>query len=86
MYIIVENFKIIMIFDLTIITIILFLDFISSLFLKSLVEDPNYSGLTIKRTLAISKFPPLGAIIVILLVSFGLLLITIETINKLINN
>jgi hypothetical protein len=75
-----------MIFKLTIIAILIPLNFLCTSFLKSLKEDPNYSGLAINKIVAISKFSPLGAIIALFLVSFGLLLITIETINKLIKN
>lgn len=75
-----------MIFKLTIIAILIPLNFLCISFLKSLKEDLSYPDSDINKIVAISKFPPLGAIIALFLVSFGLLLITIETINKLIKN
>ena len=56
------------------------------MFLKLLNRDPTYSGLMIKKLKSTSIFPPLGIIITIILISFGLILIIIETINKRIKN
>ena len=56
------------------------------MFLKLLNGDPTYSGLMIKKLAVTSIFPPLGIIITIILISFGLIIIIIETINKRIKN
>ena len=75
-----------MIFYLVLLGIILCLNYLTFFFLKSLNDDPAYSGLTIKKLAAASIFPPLGIIFTIILISFGLILIIIETINKRIKN
>jgi len=75
-----------MIFYLVLLAIIICLNYLSAMFLKLLNEDPTYSGLTIKKLTTTSIFPPLGIIFTIILISFGLILIIIETINKRIKN
>ncbi len=75
-----------MIFYIVLLGIILCFNYLTFFFLKSLNEDPTYSDLTIKKLTATSIFPPLGIIITIILISFGFILIIIETINNRIKN
>jgi hypothetical protein len=68
------------------IPIFFLLNLLSHLFFDSMKKDLNYRDLVPKWVFKISKIPPFGLVICILLISFGMLLIILETLNKHNNN
>ena len=67
-------------------SIFFLLNLLSHLFFDSMKKDLNYRDLIPKWVFIISKIPPFGLVICILLISFGMLLIILETLNKHSNN
>jgi hypothetical protein len=67
---------------LVVILVVLLLNIFSNFFFDSIQKDPKYNDLVPKWIVNLSIVPLIGLAISFLLISFGMLLILFETIDK----